>query len=253
MNTQLPDRVNTRTGGEAWRIAAGKLCRGREVNGTYEEHPNGQVLGYLRRVGIYDGIGDDGTPYQYVEADFERNGETVSVRCSTGSINASLTMIRSLLEVARGELIALEPRQGATPTKKGGYPTYVNIYRVDEGTWKTTPIKPERDERDLDQLLDALRAHPAYAERPRRATDSEGEEFHAFNDLVVSRGWPAVLDHPSGYLQIIHKATKIAYDRLSDVPPEVWAQMATSAAKATKLPAALAAVPVEADPFESEG
>lgn len=252
MNTQLPDRVNTRTGGEAWRIAGGKLCRGREINGTYKEHPHGQVLGYLQRVGIFDGIAEDGSPYQYVEADFERNGEIVSVKCSTSSITASLTMIRSLLEVAPGELVALEPRLGTTPTTKGGYPTYVNLSRVEEGTWKATPIKPERDERDLDDLLAELRQHAAYGERPRKGAESEGEEFHAFNDLVVSKGWPAVLDHPTGYLSIIQKATKIAYDRLTDVPADVWTQMAASATKATKLPTALAQ-PIEADPFQAEG
>lgn len=258
MTTQTPERVQTYAGPEAWRISKGKICRGRDTEGTYEEHPFQQILGQLRRVGIHAGMSDDGKPYEYVEADVEKDGHTVSVKVSTSSITSSCGMARGLLNAAAGEWIAIETRQSDKPNKHGVLVTYVNLFHVDPKTWKATPVKPPKDDRQQAELLAELRGHPAYADRPARASqggeDEDGmSEFHAFDALVQSKGWAGVLSAPEGYLSIANKAAKADYKTLGDVPEAVWKQMAASAAKADKCPKAVSdAASAEPDPFADE-
>lgn len=255
--TQLPDKIETGGIYETWRVAKGQLCRGREVDGTLEVHPTGQVLGYLRRIGIQAGIGDDGRPYENLEAELETKTGNTTVKASTASITSSASFARALLDCAKDQVIAIEAKQASKPNKHGTLGTYVNVYHVDPVTWKGAWVKPNEAHRnkELAELLDEIRTHPAYAERKRKEEDSSDipPEFHAANDAAMKKGWPSIPSAPAAYLALINQAEKSTYLNLGEIPGTVWDKVAASIQKAPKMPKVIAdAAANEYDPFADE-
>lgn len=266
--TPIPESVNTSQGARAWRIAKGKVCRGREVDGTYEDAPNNQLVGRLVRVGIHEGVLDDGRPYQKVECDLETAHGVQSVGCSLSSMSSSLTFAEGLLDMAKGEIVCVTANQGKKPNKFGSFTTYANLYHVDPITHKTTPAtKPMFDENvgmdeRLEKALTDLRTHPAYAERPKRdedehevAVETTPSEFVLFCKLVAEKGWPLYGEVPRPYLDMAEKLGGAKYGSEADVPDAVWTKMREGAGKAKDVPKAVAEAKKaldDYDPFAEE-
>lgn len=273
----IPDIIETSAKG--WRISDGKIQTGREADGTLETRE--AVVGYLKRIGIHEGTLDDGSPYAKLEADFETKEGLVSV--STPLINATsgkptysscISFADGLLDCAAGELIQLKVGQSAKPNRYGKHSTYANLFHVkqtDGGKWSATAVKkypfigepPEYGDAMLNALVDAIRLHPAYADRPKRATaEEEVEAWDAFVEALESAGWPTMQEAKAEYLAIASKAGGTTYADWVDVPAKVWSDMADVVMSGKPMPKSIQAVAdkkkanapkeVEYDPFAED-
>lgn len=264
----LPDKIDTRAGVAAWRIADGKFRRGR--NGQEEERD--ALLGRLVRVGVHDGVTPDGQEYAKLECDLERNGETLSVganlkNAATGrpTYTTCIGLAQILLELKPGELVQLETRLGSQPNRYGKRSTFVNGYRVDPTTLRAEPIRAPRPAGEPDEVLAGLvarlRKHPAYAPRPRRADDDAvwSSDGRSRLDAILRRkGWPDTRVAEAEWLAMIRKAAHRQFPSLDEVGEDLWPELLQTVDRLERMPAALkaaaerAAAAVDYDPFADD-
>lgn len=256
-HNDIPDTVKTYSGPSAWRIADGKLRRGREVDGNLEERT--QVTGNLLRVGVHEGVTDDGQTYEKIECDLETANGIVSIGANTSSVTSSITFAQGLLECAKGELICIEPNKAKKANSRGTYSTYSNVFHVDRQTLKATQTKRwERTDETSDEQLESLKAqlrkHPAYAPRPNLS--SEASEKDLFWAEVHPKGWPALDPAEKEYCELASKALSRSIESYSQMSDDDWNELRLAASKLNAVPKILkpaldraAAAPVEDDPF----
>lgn len=253
--TQLPEKVQTYNGPTSYRIAAGKICRGREQDNTLEVKP--AILGYLRRVGVYSGTTQGGDSYTFLEADLDTRDGLVSVHTNVDSIVSSATFARGLMECVKDQLIQIEANQSSKANKHGTFSTYVNLFKVDPVTFKSTPVKPEKDDRDLESLLTEIQSHSAYKDRaPKEGSPDHVSEWEAFDAALKKRGWPTTSGPSQVYLEMCEKTAKRKFETLGHVDDETWRNMALGLEQAKAMPKKLAEwKPTEEekyDPFADE-
>lgn len=264
--TAIPqeEEVVARQGSKAWRIANGTICRGSKDSSNLETRD--KIVGRLRRVGIYDGKYEDERIYQ-VEADIETASGMVRVKSSLTDMQGketasgvSIGLTWGLLQIAKDEDMIITATQGSTKNKFGSYPTFVNIFRLPAGS-KTGTEVPRRKKVDepmedtLQKLLDELREHPAYADRP--ASEAKGDtHLGELTKEAAAKGWPTPEQAPDEWLQMTAKFFKLKAPKaaLSDHDDDEWGQVRLSLQVITKLPALLEAAKkrleeAEDDPF----
>lgn len=208
-----------------WRIASGQICRGREVDGTYETTP--RLVGRLLRVGIHDGITQEGEAYQKVEADLLTSNGPVSVGVSTDSKTSSITFAGALAQVKPGALICVEAASAKKPNRFGRHSTYANLSLVNPETLTKSPIKVARDESvsmddRLETLLDEIREHPAFAPRPQRVDDRENAERDAFDRECKARNWPDSFGAPVEHLALANASLGTKHGSLDELTGDEW-------------------------------
>lgn len=279
-HTQEYDHVET-SQGSGWRIAGGKIVRGRQG----EEEVRPAVLGYLRRIGTHYGQIDSGERYGKLEADIEtssgmeRVGTSIlSPRTGKPSLWSSITFAEALLELAKDEYCQIEAYLSSKPNTNGGYNTYVKGFHVDPKTRKpkqTARVERERDrslEEYLDELLQRLESHPAFAARPGQgqADDQEdpyaeeleekspfGEDTgshskeaiaararEAFDTAAQKKGWPSLKEAPTEYLELmngfsekVRSQTKTKpFAHLDHVDGEWWKELTDTLPTLTNVP-----------------
>jgi hypothetical protein len=249
----LPDQINTAGGAKGWRVADGAFARGRQDDGNLETRK--AFLGYLKRVGIHEANLDDGTPYAKLECEIE---------CASGleSIGAALLSATSgkpsytqciglgqfLLDVQPGQLVQIEANAGTTKNKYGKYTTYVNGFTVDPITLKATRKRYDNNitgdealKAFLGGIVEKIRQHPAYAERPKRE-DKDGGHLDALKTETSQHDWPAICaDSEPEYLALMQKAFKQAgFKAFADITEDYWGEFRESAqANNWKMPPAL--------------
>lgn len=237
---QLPDEVATTT--RSWRFAKGVISTGREEDGTYETRPS--ILGYLRRVGIHEGETQDGTPYAKLEAVIETKEGNVSIGASLKGANnggkptysSCISFAEGLLDCDKDEIIQIKAAPSKKPNKYGTHSTYANVYHVrNANSAERTkdypyPSGTEWGDPQLEILLEEIKQHPAYGERPKRDSQEDEAEapatpFDNFCAALSTKGWPGFGIAEDEYLAIAGKVGKKTYKASGDVPDDVWAEM----------------------------
>lgn len=246
----IPESVSTRSPLPSWRIANGAICMGREEDNNLETRK--QLVGRIQRVGVHHGTLDDGRTYSRVEVDLETADGIQSVGASLSSLTSSITLAEGLLDTAAGELIAIEANASKVKNRYGSYSTYANCFHVDPITLKARPTARNPYDKDanpqdrLDALLEALKNHPNYAERPKRGDDAENEFYEnasgkeAFDKEAQAKGWPSLLDAKKEYLEMAGQIGETKYAKFDDVPEDVWASMRQGLAETDGVPKLLA-------------
>lgn len=212
------DEVQVSRGGKAWRCASGKICRGSEKAGNLETRE--KITGRLRRIGVYEGEYQGERIYQ-LEADIETATGMERLKASLcdddGRDKASgvaLGIARGLLGIAKDELMIVTASQGTTENKYGKFPTFVNFFRLPDGATKgiEVPRRP-KDNRDMDtilsDLLDEIKDHPAFAERPASESDEDGKattHLSALCKWCEERAWPTPEQAPAEWLSMLASA-----------------------------------------------
>jgi hypothetical protein len=238
--TNLPDSVPT-GGAKAWRIAQGKIIRGR----TGEEEERGPILGHLIRIGTHYGTLEDGRAYARLECEVKTNRGVECVGTALQNpengkptLSSSISFAEGLLECAQGELIQIEAVQGQKTNRYGSRSTYARVSRIDPLTMRAKPRKAERgdgrfDEEYLDELVELLKAHPAYAERPAR--DAGPTHRSELDRELKERGWP---DTDLGAPEWLAAANQLGgpFASIDDVPDDVWGAARQTLAGKTEMP-----------------
>lgn len=261
-----------------WRIADGLLKRGRGREG---EETLEMIDGRLLRVGVYEGVGEDGTAYKQVECDLDTEDGIQYVKAAIGlnpqaSNLTPFMFVQGLLAVDKGDWIAIAPERSKTPHEKyGTYSTFVNVGLVDPATQKARAVKIDKGEfpgdnskEKLPHALKRLEGHSAFAERPNRDDDeaqapeappfelgAPNEGLVNFKTVLADKGWPGFDLAEAEYLVLAQKVGKVQYADGDAVPSEVWDALAKSAKSAKEMPASIKKL-VESlgayDPFADE-
>lgn len=260
-NATLPTNIpsSVETGTKTWRISDGSICTGRESEGTLETRE--AIVGYLRRVGIHEGVTQTGDEYAKLEAEIETNEGMVSV--STPLKNATsgkptysscISFAEGLIDCAKGELIQIKAGQSKQLNKYGKHSTYANVHHIVQqpsGKFTAQQTKkfpwvgdmPEYGDELLNALIEQVKKHDAYADRPKRANaEDETDSWDAFQSALENAGWPSVPEAKAEYLKIASKAGGETYAELADVPGSVWDGMAGVVMDGKPMPKALQAV-----------
>lgn len=229
------------------------------------------IVGTLDRVGIFEGQSDDGERYKQLEVDLGTKEGRVSVKAAISlnpqSSNVSaFQFAQGLLAVRKGDLIAIKPQRSKTAHEKyGTYTTFVNVGLVDPGTMKAKAVQVDKSnfegsssKEKLGPALDQIKAHSAYADRPKRDDDDDsgsGEDFSGmflFGTKAEAKGWPALNVAGAVYLEMCGKLAGKTFSSLSEVQDDIWTKMQEGLEKAKTMPAALAKIAAELekdDPF----
>lgn len=279
--TQEAEYVET-SAPTSWRIADGKLVRGRQG----QEETRRACLGYLRRVGIHYGQTNEGQDYGKLEAVIECSDglQTVSttlMSAQTGkpSLMSSISFAEGLLELAKDEYCQVEAIQGTQPNRYGKYNTYAKVCHIDpvskrpKQTARAERVEGRPLEDYLDDLLEKIKAHPAYSERPQRAeqedpyaddgpaedspfgadTGSHSKEaiaeraMNAYDVAAQKKGWPSLKEAPTEYLELVNKYSEKVrsqtktkpYATLSAVDADWWKDLLDQLPKIDKVPKVL--------------
>ena len=232
-NTMLPDadEVSTTRGIPSYRIANGALCQGSEKRGNLVTVA--KVLGRLVRIGIHEGTGrDDGVWYQQLEADIETNTGTIRVKAPLSNAGqtkpgvSANSFAEGLLDMAKGEVIVIEPGLSKKQNRFGSYTTYGNLFHYDLATRKTRPAarrdrNPDHTiEEQWEALAAELREHPAYEERK---TEEDATTHRALLSAECkAKGWPTPDENPSGYQELARKCFSDEFLELKDLTEDDW-------------------------------
>lgn len=280
------EEVKTPTGAGAWRFGNGKICRGRQEDGTLITKDS--VTGLLTRVGFYDHKLDTGKQIFKIECDLKlASGETFHLGADLLDDNFQFRPSMSALQFAhalgeltgQNEIIKITCSKGEDYTDEMGRQrkgsTYVNVFRVDA---KQNVIKvewPKKDksaaresvkERWLNMSIDTkIKAHPLYKEREKREVSSssavvESKNLELFCKDCSVKGWPTPNQAPTEWLVIVGKIAQTTFGTLADVTDPMWAEIRKGFAergmpkslepiKAQLDKAKSAAIPDDYDPF----
>lgn len=235
-------------GGQAWRPANGMWVRGqRNDDNTYNETRK-HLTGRLMRLGIHRGTTKEGQDYLQFEVDLlDHHRETVHIKAGLNDQDAPGIVLKPsvgacnlawcVTQVKLGDLIRLEPVLGKEAVllangRKGGKPTYVNLYRI-EGTTAVPVYRPKRDkdapktslvEEWTQNLEPAIRAHEAYAERA--ADPDEATHYSLLCEECAQRGYPTPAEQPAAWLALMQSSFPQAQAlTLSAYSDDYWGSM----------------------------
>lgn len=218
------DDVQVSTGRQSWRCANGKICQGSEDSGTLVTRD--KLVGALRRIGIHEGTyekdGKTKRVYQ-LEADIETAEGMERLKASLcnqkGEDQASgvaVGLAWGLLQIAKDEIMIVTTASGTKKNEYGSYSTFVNIFRLPEGSTRGVEV-PRRGKSDdslsdtMEKLLSEIRTHPAFAERPASERDEDGKattHLSALCQECAAKGWPTPEQAPTEWLAANAKAFK---------------------------------------------
>lgn len=226
------DQINTGASSQNYRIAGGKVCTGREEDGSYRVVP--RLVGLLKRVGIHAGITQDGTEYQKLECDLETSEGLVHLGASYPEDRsrvavAVVTLGEGLLAVEKDELIAIDSSRSKEKNKHGKFTCYANVYHVDPKSLVPTWAKKKVTEKgtapleNMEEIERHLAEHPAWAPRPKRDAESEDAEDSSWgllaNEIRVKGIWPDTEKYEKEYLKVCQRMDD------EDRPFTAWAQV----------------------------
>lgn len=258
----LPDHVDVGTGGKGnWRISQGKVQRGRKGQ---EEVKEVGLLGYLRRIGVHYGETEDGRAYGKLECDLET--KTGLERVGTYVLNpengkptlgSSTSFAEGLLQCKAGDLVQVSASLSKNINKYGSHTTYARVTLIDPETLEPVPGQKREKSDDygpdyLDGLLDQLKEHPAYAERPARDWDDDQDNkaakgtWAAVDAACAAKGWPGPSQAPDAWLAAIGNGAT----SLGGVSDEDWASAKNRIEAAKKPPKFIADAMAAADEFD---
>jgi len=221
---------------KSYRISEGKVKIGRIADGNLEEFA--AISGHLLRVGYTEGESETGDKYAYVECDLENeDGEQIRVKSSVGLNNtasqvAPCGFAMGLLACKLNDDIGIFPTLSKTADPKyGKFSTYVNIGIVNPATGKYVQVKPDRDQfpgetskQKWSHVLEELRMHECYAERPTKAEENTDVDLSIFSKIDTDRRWPSPFGKAKAtYLQGLADMAGIAgiYEEYAEVPQNV--------------------------------
>jgi hypothetical protein len=229
---------------KSYRISEGKVKIGRVADGNLEELA--AISGHLLRVGYTEGESETGDKYAYVECDLENaEGEQIRVKSSVG-LNQTASQVApcgfamGLLACKLNDDIGIFPTLSKTADPKyGKFSTYVNIGIVNPATGKYVQVKPDRNQfpgetskQKWPHVLEALREHECYAERPSKDDESgEASDLSIFSKIDTDKRWPSPFGKAKGtYLQGLADMAGIAgvYEDYAEVPQNVINDFATA-------------------------
>ena len=249
-----------------YRFSRGKICTGREEDGTLVELP--KIVGRIRRIGVHSGLTKETQiPYQQVEADIETSRGNVRIKASlsdkTGKFQPStsaLSFSEGLLELAKDELCVITAQASTKKNAYGTYSTYANAWHYDGKTSpRPTRRRPIDKSKTMDEqwhLLEAeLRSHPAFAERPASEKDEEAgpTHFSEFCRECTEKSWTTPEQNPQGWLVYLAKVAKEPAPRasLASYTQDDWGTLRQALASRTEIPKSLADALAANDPFAS--
>ena len=114
--------------------------------------------------------------------------------------------------------------QGDKKNEFGSYSTFVNVFRLKPGATAATPVpRRERSEEPMEvtlsKLLDQVREHPAYADRPASESDdadgSANTHLSALCKECKEKGWPTPEEATAEWLAYLQKGFKEEKPRAS--------------------------------------
>lgn len=256
--TYIPDasEVQTRGNSNNWRIANGTICKGRELDGSLES--TDKLVGYVIRVGVHNGVTDDGEAYRKVECDLRTKNGIEHIGCSTKSLSSSISFALGLLQIGPNDLVAITAGQSKKLNKFGKYTTYANWFKVDPATLRSTEIKHERSDENmesrLERILAELQNHPLYAARPQREEDGPTHKSEFLKE-IDGKGWPNFMDFPGPWLEMISAALGKKFKSLDEVDDDDWGSVRHALLEKTETPKKLVGLvkpsqAKEPDPFE---
>lgn len=224
-----------------WRIAGGAICKGREVDKTYEETPI--LVGRLVRVGIHTGVTDEGEAYTKFECELDTAEGRVSCGTSDTQKIATISFVEGLIACAKNELISISASQAAKVNKYGKRTTYAVVGRVNPTTLVSTQVSERILTREvsIDDAFEIatakLKAHPAWA--PRAVREDQEEQGQAQGSAPAQQDdsklvllqrelqmagchWPLFDAAEEGYLEMAGTIDKCTYLLADDVPDKTW-------------------------------
>ncbi len=265
-DTYIPsdDEVKASSSRQSWRLANGKVCRGSEDSGSLETRE--KLTGKLRRIGIHDANyvrdGKDKRVYQ-IEADIETANGPERLKASLCNLKGedqpsgvAIGLAWGLLQLAKDELMVVTATQGTKKNEFGSFPTFCNIFRLKPGS--TTAVEVPRRARSeepmedtLGKLLEELKTHPAYSDRP--VSDSDDDEGGATTHLsalckeCTEKGWPSPEQAPAVWLAKLGALLgKPNLSSLAQVSDDTWGEIRQKFAAMTACPSWLAPAPAAA-------
>lgn len=253
----IPSSQDVKTpgaGGKAWRIASGKICRGKEGEDGYETRES--IIGRLRRIGVHDGE-HEGKRKKYLECDIETDAGKIRLHANlldqAGKEKASgvaIAIAWGLKHIAKDTDLIITAFQGSKKNDYGSYPTFVNFYTLAPGATQGKPI-PKREydkgsnmDMDLAQLLSELTGHPAYALRPSsEQVDDDGNaktHFAALCQECQAKGWPSPEQNATVWLSKLSEVLGRELASLSQVSDDEWGEIRQTFEPVAACPAWLA-------------
>lgn len=241
----IPDEseVTASSGRQSWRIANGKICKGSEDEGTLVTRE--KIVGRLRRVGIHEGefTRDGKTKRVYqVEADIETAHGMERLKASLcdqkgkdAPSGVAVGLLWGLLQIGKDELMIVIASQGSKKNEFNSYPTFVNVFTLPAGAKQGVPIEKRKridgeDFADVQQgLIDQIRSHPAYAERPAHETDDEQgnatTHLSALCKECEAKGWPTPEQAPAEWLAMMAAAMGgNPKASIKEIPDDIWGE-----------------------------
>lgn len=225
--TTLPTNVSTGT--STWRIAKGKICTGREIDGTYRDWPHqerdrSQMVGIPERWAIYSGTTDSGDTYEKIEVILLTADGRVRLTCDRSSSTSSTMLMRGLACLEPGDTAVIEVNQAVKANAFGSKPTFVSVYRWNDKHGAENIV--EKSEWAGEKLASvsasveaAFRAHPLYKDKDK--PESEKTEFDFFQDLLDERGWKPYRGNEAAWLKVFNGWLEGAqYDQIASIDPD---------------------------------
>jgi hypothetical protein len=230
---ETPQRENNF---KSYRIANGKIAIGREQDGTLEELD--AIAGFLIRVGYHEEE-YDGERIGYMECDLElKDGSKCRVKSKVG-LNGQASQVGpvglalGLLDCNLNDDIGIFPKLSAKPDPKfGKFSTYVNVAVINPSSGRYKDVGRDRadysgetSKQKWASVLDDIRKHECYAERPQFDKEEKGEiDLSIFSKIDTDKRWPSPFGKAKAtYLQGLADMAGIAgiYEDYAEVPQNV--------------------------------
>jgi hypothetical protein len=200
-----------------WRIAKGKLFRGREEEGTLEERAS--ITGRICEMQFNSGMSESGEVYQYAAVILESADEgKFKVHASLKSKVSASTFMEGLCQCKAGDDITISPNLGKP---KPGYsaPTYANVTRFNPAThvWEKCV---GAEFMTVDQWSEQFTQHPSVVFKDKdtpegvvaptqdQFADTPNEKIETY---ILERSWPALKLFPEAWHAVFMKILKNQY------------------------------------------
>jgi len=208
MSTETMDRpIDPNAGSEpvgAWRIADGKIVRGRGRGGSEQRETLAGSIESVYTQLVHDGVNDKDKTYIGVVLKNTEGAHSVH----TSSMSTAMGLMRAMLDCGPGKPVVIVPKLADKPNKFGAFNTYANVYALNPANGQRGASLGSYDKEDtFESLLDAFQTLPFYKERVRGETHTEeGEKVDNLDaeiDLHCKRlGWPTPTENEKGWIEI---------------------------------------------------
>lgn len=260
-------------GNRAWHFAYGKIARGKRnpIDNSYPE-TRSKIVGRIQRVGVFNGVDNAGKAYRQLELDIKTVNGLEHVKCglldNDGNLRPSVSTLGltyGLSQCEQNELIEITAILGSKPItlpngQSGGYPTYVNVGKIDANNQSNPIYRPKLEAgaaklnsaQQWDVLLPQLKAKAYYKERAPKAS-AYNSHIEALNEDMKAKNWPTIPENPEGWMKamlqvgmsrtdahsVIDRALGTVTGALSEHAEHAVGQLRLGLKNRTEMPAAL--------------